>query len=94
MLNQHLQTTLESVIDVGQVISIEPGRFAKKNKLTALNKPRAWKIWKKRINVGQEKFDKLCANLYHKEITMLKKNLTKQNVQTVLAVGPTKISKK
>ena len=42
----------------------------------------------KRINVGQEKFGKLCANLcgkksYHKEITMLKKN-----VQTVLAVGP------
>ena len=49
----------------------------------------------KRINVGQEKFGKLCANLcgkksYYKEITMLKKNLTKQNVQTVLAVGPRK----
>ena len=29
-----------------------------------------------------------------KEITMLKKNLTKQNVQTVLAVGPRKNSKK
>ena len=40
----------------------------------------------KRITVGQEKFDKLCAN--YKEITMLKKNLTKQNVQALLAVGP------
>ena len=46
----------------------------------------------KRITVGQKKFDKLCANLcgkkksYYKEITMLKKNLTKQNVQTVLAI--------
>ena len=75
MLNQHLQTTLESVIDVGQVISIEPGRFAKKNKLTALNKPRAWKIWKKRINVGQEKFDKLCANLCGKKNHTIKKFL-------------------
>ena len=28
-----------------------------------------------------------------KEITMLKKNLTKQNVLTILAVGPRKISK-
>ena len=28
-----------------------------------------------------------------KEITMLKKNLTKQNVQTVLAVGPRKNSR-
>ena len=27
---------------------------------------------------------------YYKEITMLKKNLTKQNVQTLLAVGPRK----
>ena len=30
---------------------------------------------------------------YYKEITMLKKNLTKQNVQTVLAVGPRKNSR-
>ena len=41
----------------------------------------------KRITVGQEKFDKLCTNLcgkkksYFKEIIMLEKNLTKQNVQ-------------
>ena len=28
-----------------------------------------------------------------KEITMLRKNLTKQNVQTLLAVGPKKIPK-
>ena len=40
-------TTLESVIDVGQGISVGPGRFGKKNKLRALNKRRAWKIWKK-----------------------------------------------
>ena len=46
----------------------------------------------KRITVGQEKFDKLCEKKsYHKEITMLKKkNLTKQNVQTV---GPRKNSR-
>ena len=44
--------TLESVIDVGQGISIGPGRFGKKNKR------RAWRIWKKRITVGQERFDK------------------------------------
>ena len=54
-------TTLESVIDVRQGISIGPGRFGKKNKR------RAWKIWKKRITVGQEKFDKLCANLCGKK---------------------------
>ena len=39
--------TLESVIDVGPGISIGPGRFGKKNKRRALNKRRAWKIWKK-----------------------------------------------
>jgi hypothetical protein len=39
--------TLESVIDIGQGISVEPGRFGKKNKHRALNKRRAWKIWKK-----------------------------------------------
>ena len=33
--------TLESVIDVGQGISVGPGRFGKKNKRRAL------KIWKK-----------------------------------------------
>jgi hypothetical protein len=59
----------------------------------------------KRITIGQEKFDKnnkfdqkKFANLSGKKIilkgiTMLKKNLTKQNVQTVLAVGPRKKSK-
>ena len=58
------------------------------------------KIWKKRITVEQEKFDKKNVQTYVgkkiilKEITMLKKNLTKQNVQTVLAVGPRKNSKK
>ena len=36
--------TLESVIDVGQGISVGPGRFGKKNKRRALNKHRAWKI--------------------------------------------------
>ena len=41
------QPTLESLIDVGQGISIGPGRFGKKNKRRALNKHRAWKIWKK-----------------------------------------------
>ena len=51
-------TTLESVIDVGQGISVGPGRFVKANKRRALNKSRAWKIWKKRITVGQEKSDK------------------------------------
>ena len=39
--------TLESVIDVGQGIRVGPGRFGKKNKRRALNKRRAWKIWKK-----------------------------------------------
>ena len=42
-----ITTTLESVIDIGQGISIGPGRFGKKNKRRALNKRRAWKIWKK-----------------------------------------------
>ena len=40
-------TTLESVIDVGQGISVGPGRFGKPKKRRALNKRRAWKIWKK-----------------------------------------------
>jgi hypothetical protein len=56
----------------------------------------------KKITVGQEKFDKknkfdqikfanLCGKkIILKGITMLKKNLTKQNVQTVLAIGPGK----
>ena len=39
--------TLDSVIDVGRGISVGPGRFGKKNKRRALNKRRAWKIWKK-----------------------------------------------
>ena len=39
--------SLESVIDVGQGISVGPGRFGKKTKRRALNKHRAWKIWKK-----------------------------------------------
>ena len=33
--------TLESVIDVGQGISVGPGRFGQKNKHRALNKRRA-----------------------------------------------------
>ena len=53
----------------------------------------------KRITVGQEKFDKLCANLCGKKnhtikkLLCWKKNLTTQNVQTVIAVGPRKIPK-
>ena len=39
--------TLESLIDVGQGISIGPGRFGKKNKRRALNKRKALKILKK-----------------------------------------------
>ena len=42
-----LATTLESVIDVGQGISVGPGKFGKKNKRRALNKHRAWKISQK-----------------------------------------------
>ena len=33
--------TLESVIDVGQGITVGPGKFVKKNKRRALNKGRA-----------------------------------------------------
>ena len=50
----------------------------------------------KRITVGQEKFDKLCANLCGKKnhtvkkLLCGKKYLTKQNV---LAVGPRKNSR-
>jgi hypothetical protein len=46
-INAKKAATLESVIDVGQGISIRPGRFGKNNKRRALNKRRAWKIWKK-----------------------------------------------
>ena len=42
--------TLESVIDVGQGISVGPGKLNKKNKRRALNKRRAWKIQKKKNN--------------------------------------------
>ena len=42
-----LLRTLESVIDVGQGISVGPGIFGKNNRRRALNKRRAWKIWKK-----------------------------------------------
>ena len=42
-----LQFTLESVIDIGQGISVGPRRFGKNNKRRALNKRRTWKIWKK-----------------------------------------------
>ena len=45
--NLAISSALESVIDVGQGISVGPGRFGKKNKRRALNKRRAWKIWKK-----------------------------------------------
>ena len=47
----------------------------------------------------QEKFDKKNVQTYvgkkiiHKEITMLKKKLTKRNVQTLLAIGPRNNSK-
>ena len=34
---ENLQSTLESVIDVGQGISVGPGKFDKKNKRRALN---------------------------------------------------------
>ena len=44
--------TLESGIDVGKGISIGPGKFVKKNKCRALNKPRAWRK---------------CANLCYKK---------------------------
>ena len=39
--NYHFFTTLESGIDVGQGITIGPGKFVKKNKRRALNKHRA-----------------------------------------------------
>ena len=75
--------TLESLIDVEPGISVGPGRFGKRNKSRALNKRRAWKIWKNNNHrtVGQEKSDqKKCANLCGKkitirEITMLKKKI-------------------
>jgi hypothetical protein len=38
--------TLESLIDVGQGISVGPGRFGKKIKLRALNKRRSGKFGK------------------------------------------------
>ena len=38
---KHQITTLESGIDVGQRISVGPGKFDKKNKRRALNKRRA-----------------------------------------------------
>ena len=52
----------------------------------------------KRITIGQEKFDKLCANLCGKKIILkrnyyAKKNLIKQNVQAVLVVGTRKNSR-
>ena len=40
-------TTLESVIDVGQGISVGPGRLGKKNKRRALNKHRPGNFGKK-----------------------------------------------
>ena len=40
-------STLESGIDVGQGISVGPGKFGKNNKRRALNKRRAWNIQKK-----------------------------------------------
>ena len=36
-----IRNTLQSVIDVGQGISVGPGKFDKKNKRRALNKRRA-----------------------------------------------------
>ena len=38
------ELTLESGIDVGQVINVGPGKLDKNNKRRALNKRRAWKI--------------------------------------------------
>ena len=71
VIRTHKTVTLESVIDVGQGISVGPGRFGEK-KLCKL-------MWEK---------------IMHKEITMLKKkNKNKQNIQTVLVVGPRKNSK-
>ena len=64
------EITLESTIDVRQGISLGPERFVKNNKRRALNKLRAWIIWKKGITVGQEKIDKLCANLGGKKIIL------------------------
>ena len=40
-------TTLESGIDVGQLINVGPGKFDKKNKHRVLNECRAWEIWQK-----------------------------------------------
>ena len=39
----YIVPTLESGIDVGQGITIGPGKFVKKNKPRALNEHRAWK---------------------------------------------------
>ena len=60
--NLWLALTLESVIDVGQGISVGPGRFGKKNNRRALNKRRAWKIWQKNVQTYVGKKIILCAN--------------------------------
>ena len=39
---------LESVIDVGQGMNVETGKFGKRNKRRAFNKHRAWKICQKK----------------------------------------------
>ena len=39
-----MKPTLESGINVGQGITVGPGKFIKKIKRRALNKRRAWKI--------------------------------------------------
>ena len=60
-------STLESVIDVGHGISVGLGRFGKNNKRRALNKRRAWKIWKKNNRRAGKNLTKKCANLCGKK---------------------------
>ena len=68
-------------INVGPWINVGPGKFGKKNNC------RAGRIWEK-------EWENLCGEKNHtKKLPMLKKNLTKQNMQSVLAVGPRKNSK-
>ena len=66
--------TLESWIDVGQGITVGPGKFAKKNKRRALNKSRAWTK---------------CANLCNKKPIKLE-NICRpwEKFQNLINVGP------
>ena len=66
--------TLESRIDVGQGITVGPGKFVKKNKYRALNKRRTW-----------TKF----ANLCYKNSIKLENICTPwEKFQKVINVGP------